>query len=120
MIYCVNDGAVMAAWSSDQNVPMLSDREEYQSIVHLYADPYAEVTERLDMEMTATGPKMVGLLQRCKRFALYVVNGTVAIKRVAESDDDPAGDARPDSTLAEAMVESIKEYNQKNNKNDEL
>lgn len=119
MIYCVNDGAVMAAWSEDMGVPMIGD-DEKKSMIHLFGDPYSEVTERLDMELTATGPKMVGLVQRCKRFALYIVNGTVEIKRIAESDDDPAGDSKPDSTLAEAMIEAIQEFNDKKKKNDEL
>jgi len=111
MVYCVNDGAVMAAWADDQGVKSLEDTEDDpESILHLFADPYGLVTEALDMEMTAAGPKMVGLVNRSKRFALYVVDGTVRIARVAEAEDDPAGDDKPDVTLAEAMVEAISEY----------
>lgn len=115
MVYCVNDGAVMAAWAEDQGVKCLGDDDDAdeKTLVHLFADPYGEVTEALDMELTAAGPKMVGLINRSKRFALYVVDGTVEIARVAEAEDDPAGDDRPDSTLAEAMIEAIGEYNKK-------
>mmetsp|Transcript_14281 Transcript_14281/g.33252 ORF Transcript_14281/g.33252 Transcript_14281/m.33252 type:complete len:121 (+) Transcript_14281:442-804(+) len=120
MVYCVNDGAVMAAWADDQGVKSLEDSsaDDDDDILHLFADPYGLVTEALDMEMTAAGPKMVGLVNRSKRFALYVVDGTVRIARIAEAEDDPAGDDKPDVTLAEAMVEAIAGYN--NNGKDEL
>jgi len=112
LIYCVNDGAVMTAWAESQGVPE-------DSIVKLMGDPYGELTEKLDMELTHAGPKANGLINRCKRFALYVVDGVVKIVRVAERDDDPAGDAFPDITLAESMVEAIKAL-QAESKNDEL
>ena len=118
IIYCVNDGAVMGAWAENQGVSQLSSELESDlddSIIHLFGDPYGEVTESLDMELTAVGPKMVGLVQRCKRFALYVVNGTVEIKRIAEADNDPAGDDYPDVTLAESMIMAITEFNNNNN-----
>ena len=84
IVYCVNDGAVMAAWSEDQGVPT-------DSIIKLMGDPYAILTEKLDLELTHAGPKSVGLINRCKRHALYVVDGKVEIVRVAEKEDDPAG-----------------------------
>ncbi|CAB9501532.1 peroxiredoxin [Seminavis robusta] len=102
IVFCVNDGAVMNAWALDQNVPT-------DSIIKLMGDPYAVLTEKLDMELTHAGPKSVGLVNRCKRHALYIVNGSVKIVRVAEKDDDPAGDDFPDITLAGSMIEAIKE-----------
>jgi len=111
IIYCVNDGAVMEAWAADQGVAE-------DSIIKLMGDPYGEVTEKLDMEMTHSGPKSVGLINRSKRFALYIDDGTVKVVRVAEADDDPAGDARPDVTLAESMIEAISGL--KDGRNDEL
>lgn len=102
IIFCVNDGAVMNAWAIDQKVP--SD-----SIIKLMGDPYALLTEKLDMEMTHAGPKSVGLINRCKRHALYVVDGSVKIVRVAEKENDPAGDDFPDVTLAESMIDAIRE-----------
>ena len=107
MIYCVNDGAVMQAWALDQGVPT----ELEEGILHLFADPYGKVTEALGMELTHRGPQSVGLVNRCKRFALYVVNGVVRLVRVAEGEDDPAGDDYPDVTLADAMIEAIQELN---------
>jgi peroxiredoxin 5 len=84
IIYCVNDGAVMNAWAMDQNVPETS-------ILKLMGDPYSILTEKLEMELVHAGPKSVGLINRCKRHALYVVDGVVQIVRVAEKEDDPAG-----------------------------
>jgi len=111
----------MAAWAEDQGVKCLEDSaDDPEHILHLFADPYGLVTEALDMELTASGPKMKGLVNRSKRFALYVVNGKVEIARIAEAEDDPAGDDRPDSTLAEAMIEGITEYNSKSKSSDEL
>jgi 2-Cys peroxiredoxin 5 len=104
IIYCVNDGAVMMAWAEDHGV---TD----ESMVTLFGDPYGQLTEALDMEMTHAGPKSVGIINRCKRFALYLEDGVVKIVRVAEADDDPAGDDRPDVTLADALVDAIKALN---------
>mmetsp|Transcript_38337 Transcript_38337/g.92737 ORF Transcript_38337/g.92737 Transcript_38337/m.92737 type:complete len:99 (+) Transcript_38337:316-612(+) len=90
----------MDAWASDQGVATTS-------IIKLMGDPYGELTEKLDMELTHSGPKSVGLINRSKRFALYIENGSVKIVKVAEAEDDPAGDDRPDVTLAESMIDAI-------------
>jgi peroxiredoxin len=101
LIYCVNDGAVMKAWADDQGVPE-------DGLLSLIGDPYGELTDKLDMELTHAGPKTKGLINRSKRFAFYVGDGTVKIVRVAESDEDPAEDDFPESTLVEAMIAAIK------------
>jgi peroxiredoxin len=80
IIYCVNDGAVMDAWAKDQGVPE-------DSIIKLMGDPYGNLTDLLQMELTAMGPLGKGLVGRSKRFALYVEDGIVKIVRVAESED---------------------------------
>ena len=98
----------MSAWAESQGVP------EEDSIIKLMGDPYGEVTEKLEMELIHSGPKEKGLINRCKRFALYIVDGVVQIVRVAERDDDPAGDDFPDDTLAEAMIEAIQSLTVKN------
>ena len=90
----------MQAWAKDQKVGL--------SKIGLYGDPSGEVTKALDMEMTADGPKEKGLLGRCKRFAIYAENGIIKLVRVSEKPDDPAGDADPSLTLADSMVEAIK------------
>jgi peroxiredoxin len=103
IIYCVNDGAVMMAWAKDQGVTE-------DGMITLMGDPYGDLTVALQMELTHPGPASVGITGRCKRFALYVQDGIVQIVRVAESENDPAGDEFPDVTLAESMVQAIKEF----------
>ena len=91
----------MSAWAVEQGV-------EEDSLVTMMGDPHAVLTKALDLEMTHPGPASVGIVGRCKRFALYVVDGIVKIVRVAEAENDPAGDDNPDVTLADAMVDAIK------------
>ena len=93
--------AVMDAWALDQGV-LGND------LITMMADPKSELTKALGMELTAAGPLSVGLFGRSKRVALYAEDGEVKIVRVAEAEDDPAGDDRPDVTLAPAMLEAIK------------
>lgn len=101
IIYCVNDGAVMKAWSKDQGV-------DDQKFVTLMGDPSAVFTKTIGMELIHPGPFGVGIIGRCKRFALYVESGTVKLVHVSEKPDDPAGDDFPESTLAPAMIKAIK------------
>ena len=70
-------------------------------------DPAAELTKALDVELTHPGPASKGIIGRCKRFALYAENGTIKAMNIAEGEDDPAGDAHPEPSLAEAMLEAI-------------
>ena len=98
VVYCVNDPAVMQAWSEDQGV---------KGIVTMMGDPAAEFTKALDLEMTHPGPPSVGIVGRSKRFALHVVNGEVKYVAVSEGEDDPAGDADPSASLADAMLKAI-------------
>jgi peroxiredoxin len=93
--------AVMDAWSMDQK--LLGN-----DFITMMADPKGDLTKALNMTLTAAGPQSVGLFGRSKRVALYVDDGVVKVERVAEALDDPAGDARPDVTLAPAMLEAIK------------
>jgi len=101
IVYCVNDPAVMQAWADDQKIG--------GSMIKFMADPAGDFTKALDMEMTHPGPPSVGIIGRCKRFALHVVDGDVKTVRVSEGPDDPAGDDDPSATLAEGFLAAIKE-----------
>ena len=103
IIYSVNDGAVMDAWAENQGVDQ-SDK----GLLTMMGDPSGAVTRSLGMVLNHPGPMAVLGYERCKRFALYIVDGVVKVERVAEADDDPAGDDRPDVTLAPAMIAAIK------------
>lgn len=105
IVYCVNDAAVMQAWGKDQKVGL--------SMLQLMGDPEGELTKALDMELTHAGPLGKGLVGRCKRHAIYAVDGEIKAINIAEKEDDPAGDAHPEVTLAEAMLEAIRSIKQK-------
>jgi len=90
----------MEAWAKDQKTGL--------SLLQLMGDPKGDLTKALDMELTHPGPAGVGLYGRCKRFAIYAVNGEIKAINIAEAEDDPAGDERPESTLADAMLEAIR------------
>ena len=76
-------------------------------MLQLMADPAGDLTKALDMELTHPGPASKGIIGRCKRFAIYAVNGEIKAINVSESEDDPAGDANPEDTLAEGMLKAI-------------
>mmetsp|Transcript_9054 Transcript_9054/g.19407 ORF Transcript_9054/g.19407 Transcript_9054/m.19407 type:complete len:97 (-) Transcript_9054:366-656(-) len=90
----------MQAWAKDQKIGL--------SMLNFVGDPHSELTRALDLELTHEGPVVEkGLVGRCKRFAMYVVDGEIKIMRVSEGPDDPAGDNNPANTLADAMLEAI-------------
>ena len=64
LVYCVNDGAVMAGWAEDQGIS--------GSIVSFLADTRAELTKALGVELTHEGPMHALGNLRCKRFAAIV------------------------------------------------
>lgn len=100
IVFCVNDGAVMGAWAKDQEVPE-------GGLITFMGDPTSSLVSALDIELTAAGPLGVGLHRRGKRVAIYAEDGVAKIVRIAEAEDDPAGDNRPDVTLAGAMIKNI-------------
>lgn len=112
IVYCVNDAAVMSAWSKDQGV-------NNNDFITMMGDPSSSVTTALDMEMVELGegqaevdgqfgPYFKGLRRRSKRFAMYIKDGDIVLTKVAQALTDPAGDDFPEATLAEALVADIK------------
>lgn len=73
----------------------------------MFSDPAAELTKALDLEMTDPGPPSVGIIGRCKRHAIYAVDGEIKHIAVSEAPGDPAGDDDPSASLAPAMLEAI-------------
>lgn len=100
LVYCVNDPAVMQAWASDQKTG--------PTMINLMGDPSGALTKELDIELTHPGPISVGIIGRSKRTAMHVIDGEVMHFAIAEGEDDPAGDAEPDVTLAGAMLKAVK------------
>jgi len=78
----------------------------------LYLNPriQAKLTIALDVVLTThAGPARVlgAHTMRCKRTAMYVDNGIIKVIQIAEAEDDPAGDDKPEATLIETMLPLI-------------
>jgi len=99
-VWCVNDSAVMTAWAEDQGVE--------DSMITFMGDPSGALRDAMDIAMTHPGPPSVGIIGRCKRHAVYVVDGVVKYVAVSEAEDDPAGDDDPSSTMPQAMLAAVK------------
>jgi len=99
IVYCVNDAAVMTAWGENQGIE--------GSMVTFMGDPAGDFTKACGMEMTHPGPPSVGIIGRCKRWAMHVVDGVVKYVAVSEGENDPAGDDNPEATLVPAMLKAI-------------
>lgn len=99
LVYCVNDGAVMKGWASDQGVE--------GTIVKFLADPRLELTEALGVTMDHPGPMSVLGTKRCKRFSMLIDNGVIKTVNIAEGPDDPAGDDDPSVSLVENMLTQL-------------
>ena len=111
-VFCVNDGAVMKAWKTAMGL-------DGSDMIEFLADTHGELTEALGLTLTGPGKayaqgegpnKALGFhTKRCKRSAMYVVDGVVKGMQISEAEDDPAGDARPESSCVENMLKLISE-----------
>ena len=90
----------MKAWAADQKVE--------GSMITFMGDPSGELTKALGMEMTHPGPISVGIIGRCKRFALIIDDAVVKFVAISEAEDDPAGDDDPEDTCAPAILDALK------------
>ena len=99
LVYCVNDGAVMGAWATDQGVE--------GSMITLMGDPSSKLTQALGTVLDDS--RVMGVLgyPRTKRFAMYLDDGVVKAFEVAASDSDPAGDDFPESTCVDNMLKLV-------------
>ena len=106
IIYAVNDGAVMKAWKKDQKV----DHPD----IDFFADPMTEFTSSLspELNLNAEGPYQKGLIGRCKRYVMLVENSVVKDLRIAESEEDPAGDDFPEVTMPEGALDMLRMHGQ--------
>jgi len=109
-VFCVNDGAVMTAWKKDMG---LAGSE----MIEFLADTDAVLTEALGLVLTGDGKpygqregpnNALGFhTKRCKRSAMYIEDGVLKAMEISEAPDDPAGDARPESSCIENMLTVI-------------
>jgi glutaredoxin len=98
IIYAVNDGAVMGAWEKDQGVP---------GLINMMGDPCSDLTNALGLVLDHPGPMSVLGNPRCQRFSMLIEDGVIKTINVAAADDDPAGDARPEVSMVEKMLEDL-------------
>ena len=71
-------------------------------MITFMGDPHSALTQALGMVLDHPGPVGKGLVgPRCKRFAMYIEDGTIKFWAVSEGPDDPAGDDDPSATVAE-------------------
>mmetsp|Transcript_143233 Transcript_143233/g.266944 ORF Transcript_143233/g.266944 Transcript_143233/m.266944 type:complete len:210 (+) Transcript_143233:484-1113(+) len=89
----------MKAWGKDQGIE--------GSLITFMGDTQGDLTEALGVKMTHPGPTSVLGSPRCQRHALYVDDGVIKAFEVAASEDDPAGDDKPDVTLVENMLSKV-------------
>lgn len=99
IVFSVNDGAVMTAWAADQKTE--------GSMVKLLGDTRMELTKALGVTLDHPGPMAVLGNNRCQRFSMYISNCKIKVFNLAAADDDPAGDDRPEISLAEKMLEDL-------------
>lgn len=91
----------MDAWATAQEI------NKADGLITFMGDPASVLTNALDIKLEHPGPQSVGLHHRCKRTAMYLVDGVVKVFNVAEKEDDPAGDAFPEVTCAPALADAI-------------
>lgn len=96
IVYCVNDCAVMDAWAKDLKVD--------GSIVSCYGDSGSLLTKACGLELKHPGVLQVLGNPRCKRSTMIVEDMVVKEIFVAESENDPSGDAAPESTFVDNIL----------------
>lgn len=89
----------MQAWGENQSIG--------NTYVTFFADPFGDLTRGLDVLMDHPGPAEVGIINRCKRNVILFKGGVAEYVAIAEGSGDPAGDLKPDITLAEAVLKFL-------------
>lgn len=120
VVFCVNDASVMNAWKKDQGLAG-------SDLIEFISDVQSNLTEALGIRLTGEdkkefypdhqtggdGPNFkLGMhTRRCKRTAMYLVDGIIKIIQIAEGgpngEFDPAGDDYPEVTCIENMLDLI-------------
>lgn len=89
----------MTAWQKDQSCD--------GSLISFLGDPAAEFTKALGMVLDHPGPMGVLGYPRTKRFSMLVNDGVVKTVHLAEAENDPAGDDKPDVSLVEGIIADL-------------
>merc|ERR1719486_1658769 len=89
----------MKAWAEDQKTEGF--------MIKLLGDTRMELTKALGVVLDHPGPMAVLGNNRCQRFSMYISDCKIKIFNLAAAEDDPAGDDRPEISLAEQMLEDL-------------
>jgi len=100
---CINDSAVMKAWSEAQAVG--GDGEG--TMLVFMGDPHGALTDAMGLRMDHAGPQAIFGQGRSKRYSALFEDGVMKVLNVAEASDDPAGDDDPSNSLVEKMLEAL-------------
>lgn len=95
-MYSVNDGAVMAAWATQQKIA--------GTFVTFFGDPHSHLTRSMGVVLEHPGAIGVGLINRCKRSAMLFSKGVAKYVAVAELGNPDKPD---EETYAEAVLKFI-------------
>mmetsp|Transcript_25923 Transcript_25923/g.59906 ORF Transcript_25923/g.59906 Transcript_25923/m.59906 type:complete len:90 (+) Transcript_25923:316-585(+) len=89
----------MEGWAKAMNIQ--------GSLLKFYGDTSGALTRALGLELNDPGvvKKLGG--NRCKRHAIIVEDLVIKHIFVASFDNDPAGDSKPDITLAEHVLRHL-------------
>lgn len=105
VIYAVNDGAVMNAWSRDYKAEA--------PYVQFLGDPRSELTKAMNLVLDHPGPMSVLGNPRCKRFSAVIRDGYFRTLNISARPDDPAGDDDPSASLVEKTLADFEEARKK-------
>mmetsp|Transcript_86185 Transcript_86185/g.224838 ORF Transcript_86185/g.224838 Transcript_86185/m.224838 type:complete len:90 (-) Transcript_86185:71-340(-) len=86
----------MKAWSTAQGCD--------GSMITMLGDSNSKLTQALGLVLDHPGPVSVLGNPRCKRFSMLIDDGIIKTINIAATEDDPAGDDRPDISLVEKML----------------
>lgn len=89
----------MTAWEADQKTA--------GSMIQLLGDTRMELTKALGVTLDHPGPMSVLGNNRCQRFSMFINNCKIKTFNLAAANDDPAGDDRPEVSMAEKMLEDL-------------
>lgn len=96
LVFCVNDAAVMKAWSTASGCD--------GTMITMVSDSGSKLTQALGLVLDHPGPVSVLGGPRCKRFSMLIDDGIIKTINIAATEDDPAGDDRPDISLVGKML----------------
>jgi 2-Cys peroxiredoxin 5 len=73
-------------------------------MITMLGDSNSKLTEALGLVLDHPGPVSVLGNPRCKRFSMLIDDGIIKTINIAATEEDPAGDDRPDISLVEKML----------------